>query len=43
VTEGGTFWQHRPLPAFTLPVTGADVWLSGVQVHPQLGRHKTGN
>lgn len=43
VTGEGTFWQHRPLPVPALPASGADVWLSSIQVHPQLGRHKTGN
>ncbi len=43
VTADGTFWTHRELRPPTVPAQGAEVWLSGVQVHPQLGRHKTGN
>lgn len=43
VTPDGTFWSHRPLPLPVIPAGGAAVWLSCVQVHPQLGQHKTGN
>ena len=43
VTPGGTFWTHRPLPALQLPSPGVTAWLGSLQVHPQLGRHKTGN
>ena len=43
VTADGTFWSQRDLRPPIIPAHGAEVWLSGVQVHPQLGRHKTGN
>ena len=43
VTADGTFWSQRELHPLTVPAQGAQVWLSGIQVHPQLGRHKTGN
>ncbi|MFC3832100.1 MULTISPECIES: aminotransferase class IV [Deinococcus] len=43
VTASGTFWSHRPLTPGLPPVGGVDVRLTGVQVHPQLGVHKTGN
>ncbi len=43
VTDTGTFWSHRPLPPLAVAAGGAHVWISGQQVHPQLGRHKTGN
>jgi 4-amino-4-deoxychorismate lyase len=43
VTDAGTFWHHRPLPPLVVPAEGLRVWLSGKQVHPQLGQHKTGN
>ncbi|MFC4453274.1 aminotransferase class IV [Deinococcus sonorensis] len=43
VTEQGQFWSHRPLVPEPVPYTGLSVYLSGVQVHPHLGQHKTGN
>jgi 4-amino-4-deoxychorismate lyase len=43
VTADGSFWNHRPLLPPVIPVDGAVVRLTGQQVHPQLGRHKTGN
>jgi 4-amino-4-deoxychorismate lyase len=43
VTDSGTFWTHRPLPAGPRPEGGVSVRLTDVQVHPQLAEHKTGN
>ena len=43
VTEAGTFYGHRPLPLPDVPAGGVSVWLGSLQVHPQLGGHKTGN
>lgn len=43
VTAGGTFLSHRSLHAGPRPETGVQVRLTGVQVHPQLALHKTGN
>ncbi|WP_425145464.1 aminotransferase class IV [Deinococcus sp.] len=43
VTEAGTYFSHRPLLPPAVPPTGAGVLLSRFQIHPQLGRHKTGN
>ncbi|GAA5439451.1 hypothetical protein Dcae01_00954 [Deinococcus caeni] len=43
VTEGGTFASHRPLTPGPRPEGGVTVRLTGVQIHPQLGAHKTGN
>ncbi|THF84975.1 aminotransferase class IV [Deinococcus sp. KSM4-11] len=43
VTATGTFWSQRPLSPGPRPTEGVDVRLTGVQVHPQLGAHKTGN
>ncbi|AFZ68701.1 aminotransferase class IV [Deinococcus peraridilitoris] len=41
VTGEELWWSHRPLvPVPRVPVS---VWLGEVQVHAQLGRHKTGN
>ncbi len=43
VTADGTFWSQRELRPPAVPAQGAQVWLSGVRVRPQQGRHKTGN
>ena len=43
VSAEGTFYGHRPLPPPAVPAGGVSVWLGRLQVHPQLGRHKTGN
>lgn len=45
VTVGaeGTFWTHRPLTPGPRPEGGVRVRLTGLQVHPQLAAHKTGN
>lgn len=43
VTEGGTFASHHPLTPGPRPEGGVTIRLTGVQVHPQLGAHKTGN
>ncbi|GGJ71490.1 aminotransferase class IV [Deinococcus aquiradiocola] len=43
VTPDGTYHSHRPLPAQSVPQTGAAVWWGDAQVHPLLGLHKTGN
>ncbi|ULH15447.1 aminotransferase class IV [Deinococcus sp. KNUC1210] len=43
VTGEGTFYRHQPLLPPPVQPTGAGVLLSRIQVHPQLGRHKTGN
>ncbi|WP_309573166.1 aminotransferase class IV [Deinococcus sp.] len=43
VTAAGTFWSHRPLRPGPRPDGGVLVRLTDVQVHPQLGAHKTGN
>nr|WP_281376949.1 aminotransferase class IV [Deinobacterium chartae] len=44
VTAHGVWSQHLPLPAVPeAQRAGADVWLSGWRVHPQLAAHKTGN
>lgn len=43
VTEGGTFWNARALRAEPRPESGVGVVLSDIQIHPQLGQHKTGN
>lgn len=42
-TAQGVFWSHRPLVPSQRPEEGVRVHLTGVQVHPQLARHKTGN
>nr|WP_291429156.1 aminotransferase class IV [Deinococcus sp.] len=43
VTDSGTFASERSLTAGPRPEGGVTVRLTGVQVHPQLGAHKTGN
>ncbi|MFC4637617.1 aminotransferase class IV [Deinococcus hohokamensis] len=43
VTRGGTFLSQRPLSPGPLPGQGVRVALTGIQVHPQLAAHKTGN
>ncbi|ACO46810.1 aminotransferase class IV [Deinococcus deserti] len=43
VTEAGTFLSHRLLQVGPRPEAGVQVRLTGVQVHPQLALHKTGN
>lgn len=43
VTADGTFCTHRPLTPGPRPAAGVTVRVTGVQVHPQLGKHKTGN
>lgn len=43
VTPDGTFWSRRPLVPGPRPEGGVAVRLTGVQVHPQLAGHKTGN
>ena len=43
VTGTGTYAHHRPLLPPAVQPTGAGALLSRIQVHPQLGRHKTGN
>ena len=42
-TAEGTFWSHRPLSPVPRPEDGVRVHLTGMQVHPPLARHKTGN
>lgn len=41
VTPEGSFGTVRPAPPILLPSVA--VWLSSLEVHPQLGLHKTGN
>ena len=43
VTAAGTFWSWRPLSPLAVPAGGVSLWLGNVQIHPQLGEHKTGN
>ena len=43
VTTQGTFWSHLPLSPPVVPAFGVSVRLTDIQVHPQLGGHKTGN
>ncbi|ADV66935.1 aminotransferase class IV [Deinococcus maricopensis] len=43
VTPDGLFWSHAPLAPVRVPRAGVTLWCSDVQVHPQLGAHKTGN
>ncbi|MGY2893563.1 aminotransferase class IV [Deinococcus sp. UYEF24] len=43
VTIQGTFWNHSSLSPPLIPALGVSVRLTDLQVHPQLGGHKTGN
>lgn len=43
VAGGGTFFSHRPLNPGPRPELGMTVRVTGIQVHPQLAAHKTGN
>ena len=43
VTTQDTFWTHLPLSPPVVPALGVSVRLTDIQIHPQLGRHKTGN
>jgi 4-amino-4-deoxychorismate lyase len=40
---GGLAWQHERLTPLQVEPEGVRLWLSDVQVHPQLAAHKTGN
>ncbi|GAA5513318.1 hypothetical protein Dcar01_02051 [Deinococcus carri] len=42
-TAGGVFWSHRPIQPGPRPSGGVSVCVTGMQVHPQLAAHKTGN
>ncbi|MBB5294822.1 aminotransferase class IV [Deinococcus metallilatus] len=42
-TTDGLFWSHRPLQPGPRPADGVSVRVTGVQLHPQLAAHKTGN
>jgi 4-amino-4-deoxychorismate lyase len=42
-TPEGLCWSHRPLAPGPRPADGVRVRVTGVQVHPQLAAHKTGN
>ncbi|WP_407538621.1 aminotransferase class IV [Deinococcus radiomollis] len=43
VTTQETFWSRPTLSPPSVPALGVSVRLTDLQVHPQLGRHKTGN
>lgn len=43
VTTDATFWSHLPLSSPVVPALGVSVRLTDLQIHPQLGGHKTGN
>lgn len=43
VHAGGLAWQHERLAPLRVGPEGVRVWMSDVQVHPQLAIHKTGN